>query len=192
MAHINLLDWREALREERKKQFTVWVVLGLLFGGGVVFLAMSYMSSQIDHQNARNNLLKQEIKAVEQKIKEIEELERVKDNLLARMRVIEQLQASRSATVHFFDELVTTLPDGVFLTEVTQSGRNVTIKGTAESNGRVSTYMKNLARSPWFEKDPRLVVIKTVQQNRIRQSEFELQVKQRTSAATEGEQEVNE
>jgi len=184
MAHINLLDWREALREERKKQFMTWLGLGLVFAAAVVFLAMSYMSSRIEHQTARNNLLRAEIKAVEQKIKEIEELERVKDNLLARMRVIEQLQASRSATVHFFDELVSTLPDGVFLTSVKQTGRNVTIKGVAESNGRVSSYMKNLSQSPWFEKDPRLVVIKTVEQNRIRQSEFELQVKQRTTADT--------
>ena len=86
--------------------------------------------------------------------------------------------------MHFFDELVSTLPDGVFLTSVKQTGRNVTIKGVAESNGRVSSYMKNLSQSPWFEKDPRLVVIKTVEQNRIRQSEFELQVKQRTTADT--------
>src|SRR3546814_10243322 len=85
---------------------------------------------------------------MDQKIKEIEDLERVKSNLLARMRVIENLQANRSATVHFFDEIVSTLPDGVNLTSLKESGGAVTIDGIADSNGRISTYMKNLdARS---------------------------------------------
>jgi type IV pilus assembly protein PilN len=97
------------------------------------------------------------------------------------MRVIEELQASRSATVHFFDELVTTLPDGVNLTLIKQSGTNVTIEGTAESNGRVSTYMKNLDASPWFD-DPRLVVIKTGEKSSLRRSDFTLQVKNLTKA----------
>ncbi len=181
MARINLLDWRAARREQRKQQFVLWCGLGVLFAAAVVGAAYIYMDRAIEFQKGRNELLRQEIAAVEQKIKEIEELERVKQNLLARMRVIEELQASRSATVHFFDELVNTLPDGVYLKSVVQRGNNVTISGVAESNGRVSTYMRNLERSPWFD-NPKLVVIRAVEQNRIRAAEFELTVKTRTTA----------
>ena len=171
---INLLDWRSERRERRKKQFVVMMGIGLGVGVVVVGIALFLMKSTMAYQQSRNDFLKQEITAVDQKIKEIQELERVKENLLARMQVIEQLQASRSATVHFFDEIVSTLPDGVYLTAVKQQGSGVTIDGIAESNGRVSTYMKNLDASDWFA-DPRLVVIKTTEQNRLRQSEFTLQ-----------------
>lgn len=194
MARINLLDWRAAQREERQKQFGVWAGLGLLLAAAVVGAGWMYMNRAIDFQKSRNDLLRQEIAAVEQKIKEIEELERVKQNLLSRMRVIEELQASRSATVHFFDELVNTLPDGVYLKSVVQRGNSVTIAGLAESNGRVSTYMRNLERSPWFDK-PSLVVIRAVENNRVRSADFELTVKNLTKAksgAGEQEEEVLE
>lgn len=116
MKQINLLDWREERRERLKKQFAQGAIAGVLVAALAVFGGMKFMDSAIDHQTQRNNMLKAEIKAIDRKIKEIEELERVKANLLARMRIIEELQASRSQTVHFFDEIVNTLPDGVFLT----------------------------------------------------------------------------
>jgi type IV pilus assembly protein PilN len=97
------------------------------------------------------------------------------------MRVIEQLQQSRSATVHFFDEIINTLPDGVYLTGIKQSGADVTLDGIAESNGRISAYMKNLDASPWF-KDPKLVVIRTSDKNHLRNSEFQLKVTNLTKA----------
>ncbi|MBI3171738.1 MAG: PilN domain-containing protein, partial [Hydrocarboniphaga effusa] len=105
--------------------------------------------------------------------------ERVRANLLSRMRVIEELQASRTASVHFFDELVNTLPDGVYLTGFKQQGGQVTLDGIAESNGRISTYMKNLDVSSWFA-DPRLVIIKTGEKDRRRKGEFQLTVKKLT------------
>lgn len=179
MTKINLLDWRARRREQRKQRFMVLVGLGALVGLAVLAVGYLVMSNAIGLQNDRNSYLKQQIAEVDQKIKEIEELERVKSNLLARMQVIEELQASRSASVHFFDEIVNTLPDGVTVTVIKQSGSSVTIEGAAESNGRVSTYMKNLEASPWFE-DPRLVVIKTSETGAARRSDFTLRVKNLT------------
>lgn len=178
MKQINLLDWREERRERLKKQFAQGAIAGVLVAALAVFGGMKFMDSAIDHQTQRNDMLKAEIKAIDRKIKEIEELERVKANLLARMRIIEELQASRSQTVHFFDEIVNTLPDGVFLTLIRQQGQSTTIEGVAESNGRVSTYMKNLEASEWFAQ-PRLVVIKTRAGDggAGRASDFTLQVK---------------
>lgn len=178
---INLLDWRQNLRDTRKKQFLSLLGLSSFACVGLVLLGMLLASEAIDHQNARNAYLKQQIAETEKKIKEIQDLEKTRASLLARMRVIEQLQASRSATVHFFDEIVNTIPEGITLTAIKQSGSNVNIDGIAESNGRVSTYMKNLEASEWFA-EPRLVVISTNQKDKQRKSTFSLKVKNLTKA----------
>ncbi|SHG61847.1 type IV pilus assembly protein PilN [Hydrocarboniphaga daqingensis] len=176
---INLLDWRAQRRETRKRQFNAMLAVAFTISAGLVLLSYLLASGAVDRQNLRNDYLRQQIAEVDLKIKEIQELEKVKRNLLSRMRVIEQLQASRSATVHFFDELVNTLPEGVSLTTVKQTGAGVVIEGVAESNARVSAYMKNLDASTWFD-DPKLVVIKTTEKNSQRQSEFTLQVRNLT------------
>lgn len=181
MTKINLLDWRAQRREQRKQRFVALMGVAVLVAAGVFGAGYLFMTNAMDLQNARNAYLQQQIAEVDLKIKEIQEIEKVKNNLLARMRVIEELQASRTATVHFFDELVTTLPDGVTLTSIKQSGALVTLEGAAESNGRVSTYMKNLEASPWFE-DPNLVVIKTSESSSLRRSDFTLRVKNLTVA----------
>jgi len=182
---INLLDWRAANRERRRKRFLS--ILGFTVAGSLLIVLVGYlgMGAAVDHQKERNEYLRQQIAELDKQIKEIQELEKVKANLIARMNVIEQLQQSRSATVHFFDEIVNTLPDGVYLTSIKQSGANVTIDGIAESNGRISSYMKNLDASPWF-RDPKLVIIKTGTQSKLRTSEFELQVTNLTKAADAG------
>ena len=181
MTKINLLDWRAQKREQRKQRFYAMMGVAVVVAVAVFGVGYLMMSNAIDLQNDRNGYLKQQIADVDQKIKEIQELEKVKNNLLARMRVIEELQASRSATVHFFDELVNTLPDGVTLTSIKQSGARVTVEGAAESNGRVSTYMKTLEASAWFT-DPKLVVIKTSDTGSQRRSDFTLQVTNLTKA----------
>lgn len=172
---INLLDWRAELRERRKKQFMNTVAGSLVMAAGVVVLGLLSVNRAIENQQERNQILRDEIALIEKQIKEIQELEKVRANLLARMQIIEKLQQSRAQVVHYFDELVNTIPEGVYLTSVKQKGNNSSIDGTAESNGRVSTYMKNLEASPYF-KDPRLVVIKTSESGARRLGNFSLQV----------------
>ena len=192
---INLLDWRKERRERRKRAFAAMMGLGALAAVVVVGGSWAAMTGALDNQNARNERLRGEIREMDQKIKEIAELEKVKNNLLARMRVIEELQANRAATVHFFDEIVNTLPEGVSLTALKEQGDKITIEGVADSNGRISTYMKNLDASPWFA-DPRLVIIKTSDKNRERKSAFTLTVKSLNrpseKKSAEGDVEVSE
>lgn len=187
---INLLDWRQELRDARKKHFLTLLGLSAAFCVGLVLLGLLLANQAIDHQNDRNTYLKQQIAETEKKIKEIQDLEKTRASLLARMRVIEQLQASRTATVHFFDEIVNTLPEGITLTAVKQVGNTVSIDGVAESNGRVSTYMKNLENSEWFA-EPRLIVIYNNPKDKARTSTFSLKVKNLTKAtAKDGAEEV--
>jgi len=187
MTKINLLDWRAARREKRRQEFVTRMGLGVLAALSILALAWMSMNNALENQRQRNDYLTQQIAETDQKIKEIEELEKVKANLLARMRVIERLQASRSATVHFFDELVNTLPDGIMLTLIKQTGDTVQIEGIAESNGRISSYIKNLETSPWFN-NPRLVVIKTSEKNRQREGQFTLQVQNLTKQSKEDQE----
>jgi type IV pilus assembly protein PilN len=187
MITINLLDWREERREQRKQRFfTVLAAVGLV-SAGIVGAGWFGYNSAISGQQARNAYLQDEIKLIDKQIEEIKELERVRDNLITRMRIIEQLQQARTEIVHFFDQAVDTLPEGVHLTSLKQSGKGTTIDGVAESNGRVSTYMVNIDDSDWFA-DPRLVVIKSKSENRRRYADFTLNFKSVTPGKSEEEE----
>jgi type IV pilus assembly protein PilN len=181
---INLLDWRAARHARRKKEFLSLLVLGLGASAALIGLGYVTVEHSIETQQARNQFMTAQIAEMDKQIKEIQELEKVRANLVARMHVIEQLQQSRAASVHFFDEIVNTIPEGVYLTAVKQNGQSVTIDGIAESSGRISAYLKNLDGSPWF-KDPKLVVIKTAEKNKQRNSEFTLQVTNLTRAVAD-------
>jgi type IV pilus assembly protein PilN len=160
MAHINLLPWREAYRQEKQKEFLSILGLTAIAGVTVVFASHMFVSNMISNQEDRNNYLESEIKSVDKRIEEIKELEKTKQALLDRMEIIQQLQRSRPEIIHTFDELVTTLPDEAYITTLTQRGNQLEIKGKAASNARVSEYMRNLDASPWLA-SPKLTVIET-------------------------------
>lgn len=150
MAGLNLLPWREKEREEKKKQFFMLLGMASLAGVAGVFLAHLYMQSSIEHQKARNQYLKKTISELDQQIKEIEELDNKRQALLDRMQVIEDLQSTRPAIVHLFDEMVTALPQGMYLVHLKQENTTVRLEGKAESYARVSNYMNRLDASPWL------------------------------------------
>jgi len=150
MPRINLLPHRAELRARRQKQFFIGIGASLGAAGLAVLLSNLVMIGIVNNQVERNDMLKAEIAALDKRIAEIIDLEQKKERLLARMAIIEQLQRSRPEVVHIFDELVRTLPDGVRLTSVKQTGRRLEIKGDAESNTRVSAFMRNIDKSKWL------------------------------------------
>ena len=186
MTQINLLPWREELRQEQKKQFGLMVAMTLVLAAAIVGLIHFQMQAKIDYQLSRNRFLNQEIAKVDEEIKEIAELQKVRRSLIERMEVIQDLQASRPSIVHLFTEIVSTVPNGVYLQTLVQTGSNLLIKGEAESNARVSTYMRNLSASEWL-KDPNLAVIEVEDKTTNRISTFTLTVKQTSPNATEGD-----
>ena len=181
---INLLPWREDLRQEQKKQFIMMAVMTCVLAVAIVGLIHFQMQSKIDYQQSRNRFISQEITKVDEEIKEISELQKVRRSLIERMEVIQDLQGSRPSIVHLFTEIVSTVPNGVYLESLAQTGSNLLVKGEAESNARVSTYMRNLQASAWL-KDPNLTVIEIedITVNRI--SNFILTVQQTSPNATE-------
>ena len=175
MAKINLLPWRQARRQERQKGFYALLGMSAAVGLVVAFAVISYFDGKITNHESRNQYLKTEIAALEVKIKEIETLEAQRDDLLRRKQVIEELQASRSQMVHLFDELVRTIPDGVKLSSIKQVGQQLTLAGTAQSNARVSSYMRALQQSGWVT-SPALSIIEAKGDDRSMPFQFDLKV----------------
>jgi type IV pilus assembly protein PilN len=159
MAHINLLPWREELRQERQQRFFVALGAGFLFAAAILYLASLYADSLIDEQNQRNQFLQQEIAKVDKKIREIQELERQRDRLIARMQVIQELQESRPKIVKVFDSLVRVVPEGVHLSTVNRKGNLLNFNGVAQSNARVSVFMQQIDTNQEYG-ESRLKVIK--------------------------------
>lgn len=178
MARINLLPWREQLREERKQRFLVTLVGVLVVAAGTVFLGDQYLNGAIEQQNARNQFVRKEIAALDARIKEISELKTRRQQLLERMKIIQDLQGNRPVTGRVFDQLVRTLPDGVYFTGVKMTGKNIAILGAAESNNRVSSLMRGLDSSEWLE-SPNLTEVKAVTAGAVDQANvFKLTVQQ--------------
>ena len=150
MAGLNLLPWRDKEREQKKKQFFVLLGFAMALAAALVFLWHTIMNASIEHQKQRNQYLQKEIVVLDKRIAAIEELDATKQALLDRMQVIENLQSTRPAIVHLFDEMATALPGGMYLESLKQTGTLVNVVGKAESNARVSSYMNRLDRSPWL------------------------------------------
>lgn len=177
MPRVNLLPWREELRKQRRTEYLSLLGVCAVVAIAVWFSIHLYFNALIEQQQRRNNFLTAEIKLLDKKIAEIKQLEKEKENLIARMKAIETLQTSRPIVVHLFDELVSTLPDGVYLTSISQTGNKVTIKGVAQSNARVSNYMRNVEASQWVQ-NPKLSIIQSKTEDGKRIADFTLTLTQ--------------
>jgi len=186
MAKINLLPWRDAQRKEKQQEFFTLLGFGATLAAAVVIIVHIYFSQRIEAQQARNKYLEDQISLLDKKIEEIKQLEDEKEKLLARMRAIEQLQGNRPLIVRFFDELVRSLPEGVSVTAISQSGQVITINGEAQSNARVSSFMRKLESSQWLE-SPQLDIIQVKNDNDVRISSFKMRFNQVIPKASEDE-----
>jgi type IV pilus assembly protein PilN len=160
MPRINLLPWREGQRKERKIAFTVSLGIAAVGACVTAFAAYLMFGSMIEAQERRNEQLRVEIKNVDKQIEEINNLESAKQKFIARMEIIAKLQRSRPEIVHVFDEIVRTLPDGVYLTGVKQTDKRLKFEGVAQSSTRVSSFMRAIDASDWL-KNPELEVVQT-------------------------------
>ncbi len=178
MAKINLLPWRESQRKEKQQEFFVMLGAGAAVAVLAVLLVHFQMDNKIKGQERRNTYLANEIVQLDKQIKEIQKLDATRRALVERMEVIQNLQATRPGIVHLFDEVVNTLPNSVHLTALVQNGDSINISGRAESNARVSSYMRNIEESEWLAK-PKLSVISTEEDDDgLRVSSFSLQLAQ--------------
>jgi len=166
MPQINLLPWRQRERARKQREFGLFAIGAAVAAVAVTLLVSFGVSSAIDRQHQRNELLKKEIADLDRQITEILGLEAQKARLMARMEIIERLQRSRPEVVHVVDQLARTLPDGVYLTSIKQTDKKLELKGVAQSSTRVSTFMRNIEASPWLT-DPQLQVVETLKTGKV-------------------------
>lgn len=172
MAKINLLPWREELRQERQRQFAMSALLTAITGVVIVFLVSLAFDRAINLQNARNQTIQSEINRLQVQIRRIAELEETRARLLSRKQIIEELQASRSLTVEMLDQLAKTIPMGVTLNSISQQGMNLRLAGTSQSNARVSAYLQSLADNELFV-DPDLGFVRAADEPENSQEPFD-------------------
>lgn len=150
MTNINLLPWREERRHLRQREFFAMLAGAVIIGVAIWWLWSQAVTASIDNQRARNDFVQQNISRLDKQIKQIADIDKQRSQLLERMKVIQSLQGDRPNIVHIFDQLVRTLPKGVYYTSVVRHGKRFTIEGVAENNNQISTLMRQLAASPWF------------------------------------------
>lgn len=176
--HINLLPYRKIRRAERQKRFTLMLAGAVAAAAAVVFLGLNYINGRIDSQEDRNKRLETAIAQLDKEIEEIKDLKTRIGDVLERKRVVENLQSGRSRSVILLDEIARQLPEGVFLKSISQKGDGIVLVGVADTNARVATLVRNLGASQWLEA-PELVEIKALSSDKVRQSAFTLNVKQK-------------
>lgn len=191
MARINLLPWREELRQERQRNFLVALALTAVAALLLVMVGNHLVNRQIDAQESRNSYLESEIRKLDRDIERIAELEERRADMLARKNVIERLQENRSMTVHLFNYMAETIPEGVRLTSVRQSGSELTMIGTSQSESRVSEYMQNIEEAEWLH-DPRLRITEVIDNPELPDQpwRFELMVEISSPEAAETDEEA--
>lgn len=187
MTRINLLPWRTQLSAERQRQTLVALLGVFVIAVGVVLLAEYYLSAAVSQQAIRNNFLERELLVLDGHIKEINTLKKKRQQLIERMQVIHDLQGSRATSVHIFDQLARTLPNGVHFTAVQRKGSLIAIEGAAESNNRVTHLMRQQDESDWLTA-PNLIEIKTVLADQLdKAGTFKLTVLQTVPSKGSGE-----
>ena len=184
MPSINLRPWREELRAEKQRNFITSLIGVLIVAVALVFLWQDFVSSEIETQKSRNNYLSSSMAELDKKIKEIQELKKEKKELLDRMKVIQDLQGTRPVIVRVMDELVRTLPDGLYYENLSRVGDKVSITGLAESNNRISGLMRNFETSVWFA-NPNLKDVSAIKNDDGTLNSFDLSVKQVTPELSE-------
>jgi type IV pilus assembly protein PilN len=160
MPRINLLPWRDSERKRKRQEFFLGIGAAVATAALVMLVGRWQMGAAIEHQNERNQIITDSIAQLDKQIEEIEGLENQKRKLLARMEIIETLQRSRPEIVHVFDEIVKSLPEGVYLTYLKQTGTRIEMRGVAHSSTRVSAFMRNIDASQWLA-DPSLQVVES-------------------------------
>lgn len=160
MILINLLPYREERRKRRKQAFFAGLGLAALVGAGIVFAVFLLLQFLTTEQQSHNQYIQNEITRLEAQIKDIAELKTEIESLKSRQRAVEDLQTDRNTPVQLLNDLARLAPEGVYLTAIRQDNKNVTVNGVAQTNERVSEFLRNVSRSSEWLDRPDLIEVK--------------------------------
>ncbi len=150
MATINLLPWRDGLREQRKKQFIIFCFGVVVLGITTVFSGWFYLNQKLNDQEQANQLITSTNQSLDQQLKTLNGLQEQRDAIIERMKLIQGLQSQRPVVVRLVDELVRVTPAAMYLTKFSRTGDKFTIEGKAESPNTVAELLRNLEGSSWY------------------------------------------
>ncbi len=173
MIRINLLPHREEKRKARQKQFAILAGFAAAIGLAVAGVLWVVFDAQVENQKSRNKYLGEEIAKLDKQIDEIKRIREETASLLSKKQVVEGLQSNRSEPVYLLDQLLRQLPEGLYLKTIKQTGEKISVTGYAQSNARVSAFMRNIEASPYLS-GPNLIEIKAATVNTQRANEFTL------------------
>lgn len=159
MSGFNLLPWRAERRRRRTQEFHRWLALAALLGGSVVFGVFVINAGRLTVQHDRNQRLEAENAALDERIRQVRNLQQEIEALNARRASVERLQAGRIVAVHLLDELAERVPQGVVLKSLKQTERTL-LTGHAQSNARVSELLRAIGTQPGWLGHPELVEVK--------------------------------
>ena len=150
MAKINLLPWRDELREQRKKQFIAMCVGVAILGLVAVMLAWLYFDHKLNDQEQANQLITSTNQTLDSQLKTLDGMQERRNAIIERMKLIQGLESQRPVTVHLIDELVRVVPSSMYITKFNRTGDKFTIEGRAESPNTVAELLRGMEASPWF------------------------------------------
>lgn len=160
MARINLLPWRQEARERKNKEFNVLAAATVGLTALAVLVALMFLNRDLDNQKSANQLITDQNAQLDMALKEIEGLEQQRDEMVSRMKVIQDLQGRRSVPVRIWDDIARAIPPAMYLTSIKREGDTITLVGYADNNTVVTQLVSNLDKSPWLA-DSRIPQIKT-------------------------------
>lgn len=174
MTEINLLPWREYRREKEKKLFTTMTLIGIIIAVVIVFLINYYAVHLKNNQTLRNEMMRVEITRFDEQIKEIKTLKQVREGLISRMSIVQNLQSTRTLMVHLFDELIKVMPQGVYVTKLERQNDVVSVWGYAESNTNISLLMRSIENNAWIHSPVLTEIKKMDEKKQAADNEFKL------------------
>ena len=189
MSQINLLPWRQIAREERKKEFLTLLLIAAIGAALLMLPLYLFIAYNLAVQSERNTYLTAQITLLDSKIKEIKELKHQKEQLLARMTIIQELDSDRNDIVHMFDDVVRIMPEGVYLTSITRVDSTFTCLGMAESNSSISRLMRNVEQARYLSA-PELKSIDTQKKDTTPMNQFELTLHERNATSKKSTEET--
>lgn len=190
MVKINLLPHREAKRKQKRQAFYAMLFGAVVCGVAILAVGGGVIEHQIAYQNQRNAFIQAENAKLDKDIREVAALKQEIEGLKARQKAVEDLQSDRNQPVHLMDELVKQVPEGIYLKSFRQSEQRVSMNGLAESNERVSEFLRNLSNnSSWLHR-PELVEIRAVQGGKAARRIYDFTIT--VSIKRAGEQQVLE
>lgn len=148
---INLLPWREQKREEHKRRFVSLLALGALIAVGIQWGIGQYFAYQQRLQQERLDYLNHYIAQLDQRIKAMNIAKEEHGQILARLKVVESLQAERNKTTAFMNVMTDLIPEGVYVDKIKMNASEVEIAGISDSTARLATMLDNLERSPYLQ-----------------------------------------